>query len=90
MVDGEPAVEPETITPHDTFYLEDGSVEVTCGMTLFRVHSSILSFHSPVLRQMFSSANLATAESPNGCPRISSSDGPTEFAALLKAIYLPG
>ena len=89
-LDGELAVEPETITPHDTFYLDDRSVEVICGMTLFRVHASTVSFHSPVLRQMFSSADLTTAESPNGCPRIVSSDTPTEFAILLKAIYVPG
>ena len=89
-LDGEPVVEPETITPHDMFYLDDGSVEVVCGMTLFRAHTSSLSFHSPILRQMFSSANLVTAESPSGCPRIVSSDTAAEFAILLKAIYLPG
>ena len=89
-VDGQPVVEPETIAPHDAFYFDDGSVEVTCGMTLFRVHTSILSLHSPVLRQMLSSANLTSAELPGGCLRIVSSDTPSEFAALLKAIYLPG
>jgi len=100
--DDEPALEPETttphepppesesITPHDTFYLDDGSVEVLCSRTLFRVHTSALSFHSPVLRQMFSPANLAAAESPDGCPRVVSSDTPTDFATLLKAVYLPG
>jgi len=86
----EPILEPEAIVPHDTFYLDDGSVEVVCGKTLFRVHTSALSFYSPVLRQMFSPANLTTAESPNGCPRIISSDPPTDFATLLKAVYLPG
>lgn len=86
----QPVAEPGTITPHDMFYLEDGSVEVICGMTLFRVHASIFSFQSPVLRQMFSPANLAAAESPNGRPRILSSDTPTDFAILLKAIYIPG
>ena len=86
----EPTLEPETITPHDTFYLDDGSVEVLCGRTLFRVHTSALSFHSPVLRQMFSPANLTAVESPNGCPRVVSSDTPTDFATLLKAVYLPG
>jgi len=86
----EPILEPETITPHDTFYLDDGSVEVVCNKTLFRVHTSTLSFHSPVLRQMFSPENLAAAESPNGCPRVVSSDMPTDFATLLKAVYLPG
>jgi len=81
--------EPETITPHDTFYLDDGSVEVLCGKTLFRVHTSTLSFHSPVLRQMFSQANLTAAESPNGCPRIVSSGTATDFATLLKVVYIP-
>jgi len=86
----EPTLEPETVTSHDTFYLDDGSVEVLCGKTLFRVHAGALSFQSPVLRQMFSPANLTTAESPNGCPRVVSSDTPTDFTTLLKAIYLPG
>jgi len=86
----EPILEPETITPHDMFYLDDGSVEVLCGKTLFRIHAGALSFHSPVLRQMFSPANLTTAESPNGCPRIISSDTQADFSTLLKTIYLPG
>jgi len=89
-LDDEPILEPETMTPHDTFYLDDGSVEVVCDKTLFRIHAGALSFHSPVLRQMFSPANLTAAESPNGCPRVVSSDPPTDFATLLKAVYLPG
>ena len=76
--------------PHETFYLEDGNVEVLCGNALFRVHTSILSFHSPVLHRTFAQASLAAAESPNGCPRILSSDTATDFAILLKMIYLPG
>ena len=87
-LDGEPVLESETITPHDAFYLEDGSVEVVCGKTLFRVHTSTLSFHSPVLRQMFSPANITTVESPNGCPHIVSSDTSTDFVTLLKVVYL--
>ena len=83
-------LEPETITPHDMFYLDDGSVEVVCDKTLFRVHAGTLSFHSSALRRMFSPANLTAVESPNGCPRIVSSDTPTDFATLLKAVYLPG
>lgn len=89
-LDDQPLVDPTAITPHDTFYLEDGNVEVLCGNTLFRVHASILSFHSPVLLQVFAQASLATAESPNGCPRILSSDTAMDFTTLLKMIYLPG
>ena len=87
--DGEPPTDSTTITPHDTFYFEDGNVEVLCGNTLFRVHASILSLHSPVLSQMFAKASLSTAESPNGCPQIPSSDTVTDFATLLKVICLP-
>jgi len=88
--DDEPLVDPTAVVPHETFYLDDGNVEVLCGSTLFRVTASILSFHSPTLRRMFAQTNLTTAESPNGCPRILSSDTAKDFATLLKMIYLPG
>ena len=88
--DGEPPIDPTTVVPHETFYLEDGNAEVLCGNTLFRVHTTILFFHSPALRRMFAQTNLATAESPNGCPRILSTDTARDFATLLKTIYLPG
>ena len=83
-------MDPTTVAQHNAFYLEDGNVEVLCGNTLFRVHTSVLSFHSPMLRRIFAQTNLATAESPNGCPRILSSDTATDFTTLLKMIYLPG
>jgi hypothetical protein len=85
-----PTDDPTVIVQHETFYLQDGNVEVLCGNTLFRVHTSILSFHSPALRRMFAQTSLDTAESPNGCPRILSSDTATDFTTLLKMIYLPG
>ena len=88
--DDESPTGPTAITLHDTFYLEDGNVEVLCGNTLFRVHMSTLSFHSPALHRMFALTNLATEDSPNGCPRILSSDTAHDFATLLKMIYLPG
>ena len=88
--DDEGPIDPTAATPHETFYLDDGNVEVLCGNTLFRVHVSTLSFHSPTLRRMFVQTNLAAAESPNGCPRILSPDAPRDFAMLLKTIYFPG
>jgi hypothetical protein len=88
--DDQSPIDPTEITPHDTFYLEDGNVEVLCESTLFRIHTNVLSFHSPVLRKGFTQAILATAESPNGCPRIPSSNTAMDFTTLLKIIYLPG
>ena len=88
--DDELPVDSTATTPHETFYFEDGNAEVLCRNTLFRVHTIILSFHSPVLRRIFAQNNLAAAESPNGCPRILTSDTPEDFATLLKTIYFPG
>ena len=87
--DDEPPLDSTVITYHSTFYLEDGNVEVLCGNTLFRVHTSVLSFHSPVLSQLLTKANLATTRSPNGCPRIPFSDTATDFTTLLNVAYLP-
>jgi hypothetical protein len=81
---------PTVITPHNTLYLEDGNIEVLCGTTVFRIHTGVLYFHSPTLRQIFTQGILTTRESPNGCPRISSADTAGDFATLLKVIYLPG
>ena len=88
--DDEAPVDLTATAPHETLYFEDGNVEVLCGNTLFRVHTTILSLHSPVLRRTFTQTNLAAAESPNGCPRIPTSDVPNDFATLLKTIYFPG
>ena len=87
--DNEPLIDPTGVTLHETFYLDDGNVEVLCGNTLFRVQASALSFYSPALRRMFAQTNLVTAESPNGCPRILASDSATDFATLLSIVYLP-
>ena len=87
--DDESLIDSTAITSHAAFYLEDGNVEVLCGNTLFRVHVSVLSPYSHVLGQMLSKVNLAAAESPNGCPRILSSDVATDFVTLLKIVYLP-
>ena len=85
----QPLVDPTGLALHETFYLDDGNVEVLCGNTLFRVHAGTLSFHSPMLRRMFARTSLASAESPNGCPRILSSDSATDFTTLLNIVYLP-
>ena len=77
-------------TRHGTFYLEDGNVEVVCGHTTFRIHSPIVSFSSPKLRDMLSPSSLLNAQMPYGCPRIVCEDSAEDFAVLLKMIYTPG
>ena len=74
----------------DTFYFEDGNVEIVCGDTTFRVHSTIVSFSSSELRKILSRPALLEAPTPEGCPRIVVSDSAEDFAMLLKMIYTPG
>jgi len=76
-------------THHETFYLEDGNVEVVCGQTVFRVHSSIVSFSSPILRDMLSSSTFS-APTSKGCPRVVFKDNAEDFSVLLKMIYTSG
>ena len=80
----------ETLIRHDTFYLEDGNLEVVCGHTLFRVHSTTVSFSSQKLREILSQPVLLHAPMPEGRPRITVVDTAQDFAVLLKMIYTPG
>ena len=82
--------EEQTITPHDTFYFEDGNVEIVCGDTVFRVHSTVISFSSSKLRDILSPPILLNAPMPEGCPRVTVSDNAEDFAVLLEMIYTPG
>jgi hypothetical protein len=77
-------------TRHDTFYFEDGNIEIVCGHTIFRVHSTIVSFSSPKLRDMLSPSTLLNAPMPDGRPRIVIKDSSEDFAVLVKMIYTPG
>ena len=79
-----------TFTRHETFYLEDGNVEIVCGDTIFRVHSPIVSFSSHNLRAILSPLTLLNAPMPEGCPRRFFKDSAGDFAVLLKMIYTPG
>ncbi|KAF9646654.1 hypothetical protein BDM02DRAFT_2982701 [Thelephora ganbajun] len=77
-------------TRHETFYFQDGNVEILCGDTLFRVHSTVISFASSKLRDILSQQALLHAPMPEGCARITLTDSAEDFAVLLKMIYTPG
>ena len=77
-------------TRHETFYLEDGNVEIVCGHTVFRVHSPVVSFSSPNLRNALSPSTLLSAPMPEGYPRVAFKDNAEDFSVLLKMIYTPG
>jgi hypothetical protein len=79
-----------TLTRHDTFYFEDGNVEIVSGDTIFRVHSTVVSFSSQKLRDVLSRSALLHAPTPEGSPRITVMDSAVDFVVLLKMIYTPG
>jgi hypothetical protein len=54
--------EEHTATRHDTFYFEDGNVEIVCGDTIFRVHSTVVSFSSPNSETSFLSRHSSTLQ----------------------------
>ncbi|KAF9646044.1 hypothetical protein BDM02DRAFT_319686 [Thelephora ganbajun] len=89
---GEEIEHSEELTPtcHDMFYFEDGNVEIVCGDTVFRVHSTVVSFSSPKLRDILSQPALLRAPTPEGPPRIAISDSAEDFGILLEMIYTPG
>ena len=78
------------LTRHETFYLEDGNVEIVCGHTIFRVHSPVVSFSSRNLRDVLSPFTLLNAPMPEGCPRVVFKDSAEDFGVLLMMIYTPG
>ena len=82
--------EEQVTARHDTFYFEDGNVEIVCGLTLFRVHSTIISFSSSKLRDILSPSALLLAPTPEGRPRITISESAEDFGILLKMVYTPG
>ena len=79
-----------TNTHHDTFYFEDGDVEIVCQDTVFRVHSTIISFASATLRDILSQSARIHPPMLRGRPRISFDDSVEDFAVLLKMVYTPG
>jgi hypothetical protein len=79
-----------TTTRHGTFDFEDGNVEIMSEGTIFRIHSTVISFSSPKLRDILSRSALLHAPTPEGCPRITVTDNAVDFAVLLKMIYTPG
>ena len=82
--------EEQAAARHDMFHFEDGNVEIMCGLTLFRVHSTVISFSSSKLRDILSPSALLHAPTPEGRPRITISENAEDFGILLKMIYTPG
>ena len=80
----------QMVARHDMFHFEDGNVDIVCGNTVFRVHSTIISFSSFKLRDILSPSALVHAPTPEGRPRITIPESAEDFGILLRMIYTPG
>ena len=86
---------------HAKFYLEDGDVilqpykDQIGGITLFCVHKGVLSFNSPVLRELFAkpppgAKQPAKNEAAIEKPVYHMKDSALDLAEFLRAVYEPG
>ncbi len=68
---------------HPTLYIEDGNVILRTGGTLFCVHKSLLSKHSPVFRELFQ----RDAERFRGLAHYTMEETREDLEVLLNVIY---
>ncbi|KAF9810982.1 hypothetical protein IEO21_06739 [Rhodonia placenta] len=72
---------------HPSLYFEDGNVILSCDSTLFRVHRSLLSKHSPVFRDLLEDKEDQKQHYLRECIHVALSDTGEEMEALLNVIY---
>ena len=83
VTSGEPQKDPE-------LWFEDGSVVMIAGNMAFLIHTSILSRHSEIFRNMFGvpqPAVPAPSDVFNGRPVVHVSDSAHDFKQLLCMLY---
>ena len=77
-------VDEKPFVNHPTLYFDDGNVILaTPGRTLFCVHRSLLSKHSPVFRDLFEQEH----DTFRGLMKVPREETPEELEALLGVIY---
>ncbi|PIL23581.1 hypothetical protein GSI_14894 [Ganoderma sinense ZZ0214-1] len=79
---GATALPLEELRRDEDFWLEDGSVVLVAKKTAFKVYKGLLSAHSPVFSDMFSSTTHAD-ETYDGSPVVRLSDSPEDLKWVL-------
>ena len=75
----------EQLRRDQDFWLEDGSVVLVAKRTAFKVYAGLLSVHSPVFSNMFSSVTHVD-ETYDGCPVVRVSDSPEDLQWVLSHV----
>ena len=73
---------------HPELWFADGSIVLAAHGTMLKVHSGVLSWNSPVLRDLLDglSADAAT-ERYEGCPVLRVEDSGEDLAKLVRILY---
>ncbi|KDR77419.1 hypothetical protein GALMADRAFT_65536 [Galerina marginata CBS 339.88] len=69
------------------FWFKDGSIVIQAESTQFRVHHSVLSLHSTVLKDCFQLPQPDGEPTVEGCPVLHLSDSPKDIEHLLSLFY---
>lgn len=78
-------------TPYDMLWHDDGNIVLQAEGIPFRLHRSVLSYHSVVFRDMFSiGSRLVDGEIVDGCPVVDLSDSIYDLSHFLLPLYSGG
>lgn len=82
-------VMPNTPSRHPTLWYNDGNVVLITARTLYAVHRSILSHHSPVFKDMFEMppVELEHDELIEGRPVVRMHDSDDDLQVILELIF---
>lgn len=81
---------PREVERSTQFWFDDGNVVLQTQTMQFRVHRSLLSLHSPIMKDCFACPQPGNAPTLEGCPLVHLPD-PTKdienFCALIYGVY---
>ena len=69
------------------FWFDDGNVVLQGSATQFRVHRSVLSYHSPIMNDCFQSAQPQDEPTIEGCPLIHLQDSEKDISNMCSLLY---
>lgn len=75
------------VNPSHQFWYADGNVVLQAESTQFRVHRTLLSLHSVIMKDCFDCPQPVDNETVEGCPVIHLSDSAKDIDILCGLLY---
>ena len=77
----------DAVERSDQFWFDDGNVVLQAEATQFRVHRSILSHHSSVMKDCFQCPQPRDAPTIEGCPLVHLQDSAKDIGNMCSLLY---